>query len=96
MYAGCHHAEFGHTADTGNEIEGQEDHIDERQVSEQDVHVVVDDVTPRIHETGENRRVDLSLAATLLMLDANIVDHLELIFGESKFVGICTKPCQDR
>lgn len=85
---------LGHAADAGDEVEGEKNDIDEGQIFKQDVHVVVDDVAAGVHEVGQNRGINLRLAAALLVLDHDVVQQLQLFFRKVHFFRVGPEFCQ--
>src|SRR3989339_1806731 len=89
VHTAGHHAELGHPANACKEVEGKKNDVDERQILQQQVHVVVDDASTSFHETGEHRREDLRLTSALFMFDDDVVDHLDFVLRKSDLLSAC-------
>ncbi|KPC25660.1 Unknown protein sequence [Pseudomonas syringae pv. cilantro] len=75
MQRSGHHAEFGHAADPGDQVQGQKHHVDQGQFAQQGVGAVADQIAPRAHQPGEHRGVDFRLFVALVVLDDHVVDQ---------------------
>jgi len=68
----CPSRELAHSPNSCYEIEGHEDHIDDRKPFDQGIQIIVHDRVLSIHQATQYSTVDIRLFGSLLILNANV------------------------